>query len=172
MEDRREQALEDPQPSEDSSVTKYSSWRDPDGALQKRLFAIVDGAEHHGVTVRETYPRFSSNQQHPEYAHHGWISGALSMLHADLRIVRLSERRDGCKVYVTPDFIDGRRAEAQGRGGPSKEEIVHGQSVLSFLEYWLQVDTEGARFGTDKTKAERNQPLFFRELKAVFEVGP
>jgi len=40
--------------------------------------------------------------------HHGQASGALSKLHRRGKIARLTERRDRCKVYVHPDFVNGR----------------------------------------------------------------
>lgn len=46
--------------------------------------------------------------------HHGKASGALSVLHKTERIARLSERRDRCKVYVLPEYIDGRDTERHG----------------------------------------------------------
>lgn len=136
-----------------------------DQALTKKVLALVDREAHRGLTIAELRDKVDAH-------HHGTLSGILSLLHRDLEIVRLSEKRDGCKVYVHPDFIDGRSAEIQGRGGPSKAEIEHAMSVVGMLEYWLQVDEDGARFKTDKTKAERNPRLFFKELRAIFEQRP
>lgn len=146
----------------------YSSWRDPNGPLQRKLLGIIDAAGHKGVTVRELYPRFSTNEASDVYAHHGWLSGALSTMHADLRIVRLADKRDGCKIYVHPDFIDSRVVEAQGRGGLSKDEQIRLQALDERLSYWFQIDTEGSRFGTTKTKAERYPAQFFREFRALY----
>lgn len=47
--------------------------------------------------------------------HHGTASGALSILHRNGRIARLAERRDGCKIYVVPQYVMGRTTETQGR---------------------------------------------------------
>lgn len=47
--------------------------------------------------------------------HHGTASGVLSVLHKEGVLARLSERRDKCKVYVHPDFVQGREVEAHGR---------------------------------------------------------
>lgn len=131
-----------------------------DAALQKRVVALIDRTGHTGLTIAELRERLSEH-------HHGTLSGVLSILHRDNQIARLAEKREGCKIYVHPDFLDGRSAEAQGRG-VSKEEVAYGQSLVGFLEYWMQVDTDGSRFGTDKTKAERNQRLFFTELKSMW----
>ena len=49
--------------------------------------------------------------------HHGMASGALSALHKDGRIARLSDTRvapggrRGCKVYVAPEWVAGRDVE-------------------------------------------------------------
>jgi len=40
--------------------------------------------------------------------HHGQASGMLSNLHRRGKIARLTTRRDRCKVYVHPDFVNGR----------------------------------------------------------------
>lgn len=40
--------------------------------------------------------------------HHGQASGVLSVLHKEGRIVRLTERRHRCQVYVRPEFTDSR----------------------------------------------------------------
>lgn len=147
------------------STRKYTGWTDE--RLQKRILGLIDRAGHKGLCVAELRMLIPDTE-----AHHGWISGALSVLHADLKIARLKEKRLGCKVYVEPDFLDSREAEAQGRGGPSKDDTVFAMRVIGFLEYWLQVDTAGARFTTDKSKAERNPFLFFRELRALWIERP
>jgi hypothetical protein len=153
-------------------VSKYSNWHSPDAPLQRRLLGLVDSRLHTGLTSRESYAYFDSRPDHPDFAHHGWISGALSILHKDLKIVRLSEKREGCKIYVTPDFIDSRQVEVQGRGGLSKDVVEFLETMDEFLEYWMQVDNDGARIATDRTKAERNQRLFFKELRARWEERP
>lgn len=132
--------------------------------LQKTILRLIDDSGHQGLTVAELRDLI------PDH-HHGTLSGVLSVLHANLEIARLSEKRAGCKVYVHPDFLDGRSAEAQG-SGVSKAEVQFGQSVVGFLEYWMQVDSDGARFGTDRTKAERNHRLFLQELRGLWEQRP
>ena len=47
--------------------------------------------------------------------HHGTASGVLSVLHKTGRRARLTESRDGCKVYVDVACIEGRVIESQGR---------------------------------------------------------
>ena len=43
--------------------------------------------------------------------HHGQASGALTVLHKNGRVVRLLEKRNRCRVYVLPDFVDGRESD-------------------------------------------------------------
>lgn len=138
-------------------------YKDP--VLQKHILSLIDNTAHRGLTIAEIRSLVPQR-------HHGTLSGVLSVLHRDMVIARLSEKRGGCKVYVHPDYLDGRSAEAQGRGGHSKEEVDFATSVVGLLEYWLQVDSAGAKFATHKTKAERNQNLFFRELKAQWDQRP
>ena len=45
--------------------------------------------------------------------HHGSASGVLSVLHLVGKIERLAETRNRCKVYVLPDFVQGRATEAR-----------------------------------------------------------
>jgi hypothetical protein len=46
---------------------------------------------------------------------HGTASGVLSVLHKEGVIARLSTSRSRCKVYVLPDYVDGRETEQHGR---------------------------------------------------------
>jgi len=45
--------------------------------------------------------------------HHGQASGALSILHKEGLIARLVERRNKCTIYVTPEFVNGRKYSLQ-----------------------------------------------------------
>ena len=47
--------------------------------------------------------------------HHGTASGALSVLHKEGRVARLSETRSRSKVYVIPGYAGDRATEAHGR---------------------------------------------------------
>lgn len=47
--------------------------------------------------------------------HHGTLSGSLSVLHKEGVIARLTERRNRCKVYVMPEYINDRMTESHGR---------------------------------------------------------
>lgn len=145
----------------------YRGWTDV--RLQQQIRRFIDASGHRGLTVKELRSLIPDTE-----AHHGWISGATSLLHGENKIARLrGEKRDGYKVYVELDFIDNRPCEAQGWGGRlSKEERAWVDSLTEILEYWMEIDSAGARFATDKTRAERHQHLFFRALKAVWGDRP
>lgn len=146
-----------------TATREYTSYRDE--VLQFDILALVDRAGHRGMTAAEVRAHFDAEK----VAHHGMVSGALSILHRDLKVARLSEKREGYKIYVQPDFLDSRKCEPQGHGDRlSKEEIASLIEIRDFMDYWFQVDTNGSRFGTDKTIAERNQRLFFTQAKGMF----
>lgn len=95
----------------DTSRAREKS-RDSNGQT-KEIQGLVLGwilwSEARGMTWREIQNEIGSHH------HHGIISGALSNLHKTGLIARLSEIRDGSKVYVMPQHVDGRPIEAQGR---------------------------------------------------------
>jgi hypothetical protein len=80
--------------------------RDSNGQTATLQSRIVDNARHAGqwgITVkwlRDAYPD----------EHHGTLSGALTALHKTGRLLRLTEKRDKCSVYVAPQFLLGREA--------------------------------------------------------------
>lgn len=152
----------------------YSKWRDTDGPLAVKIRRLLDQRAHAGLTVHELYPYFETTDiKRPDFASHGWISGCLSTLHGEGAIVRLSEQRGGAKVYIAhPDFLDGRKAEAQGRGAYDKEQRTFFATVEDFLDYWLTVDQSSAKITTTKTRAEKYQRLFFTDLIAIWGTRP
>jgi hypothetical protein len=130
-----------------------------DPGLQADIRDLIDRSMFKGLTVAELRVLL------PE--HHGHISGALSLLHRDLRIARLSEKREGCKIYVHPDFLDGRKAEPQGNGNLPKEEVAELVELRDFIDYWLEEDVTGSRFVTTLSRAEMHKKLFFARLKEL-----
>ena len=65
--------------------------------------------------------------------HHGTASGALSVLHKEGTIVRLTERRDRCQVYVLPEWVQGRET-AQHRPNASRTILL---DLLDELDHLL-----------------------------------
>lgn len=74
---------------------------------QANVLQILGDSEFHGVTWKELSDLTGE--------HHGSTSGALSVLHKDGIIARLTETRNRCKVYVLPEYVDGREIEPHGR---------------------------------------------------------
>lgn len=84
--------------------------RDGSGATahtQARILTLLVSSSADGVTVAEARAAM------PE-SHHGTISGTLSALHKTGAIARLAQKRGGCKIYVLPELVGGRKTEAQG----------------------------------------------------------
>lgn len=129
-----------------------------DPALHAEIERHIDKASFTGLTVAELRERMPAD-------HHGHISGALSLLHRDLRIARLAEKREGCKVYVHPDFLAGRKAEPQGNGNLPKDEVEELLALREFIDYWLEEDVTGSRFVTTLSRAEIHKKMFFVRLK-------
>lgn len=79
-----------------------------DGTASKRqryILIMAQRAHERGITVADL--RDTS-------LHHGRVSGALSVLHKAGKLNRLRETRDKCKVYVMPQFVNGRETESHG----------------------------------------------------------
>jgi hypothetical protein len=57
--------------------------------------------------------------------HHGQASGLLSNLHKEGRIVRLTERRNKCAIYVLPEYTLGRETSEHGntKAGSNQSKI-------------------------------------------------
>lgn len=146
-----------------TSPRKYAGYRNAE--LRERVLRLVDRSGHTGMTVHEIAAHFDPDTE----AHHGDISGTLSMLHRDLVLARLTEKREGCKVYVHRDFLDSRPCEAQGRGVNrlDQDEIDRLCEIRDLLDYWFTVDNDGARFTTDKTRAERYPKQFFARARRL-----
>ena len=99
-----------------------SGWSGTDTSEERAVFA-----DTHGVTKRvQEYimnlliTRGEEGATWREISnltlwHHGTTSGALSVLHKEGRIDRLTERRNRCRVYVHPRYINGRNTDSQGR---------------------------------------------------------
>lgn len=79
---------------------------DHDGTTGKRQRQVLDEVTDHmayGLTVKELREILE--------LHHGQVSSALSILHKEGLLSRLSEARDRCKVYVSNDYVQGREIE-------------------------------------------------------------
>lgn len=73
--------------------------------LQLKALNLADKNNVHGVTWSEVAKALN--------IHHGSASCVLSVLHKAGELVRLNERRGRSKVYVLPQWIDGRETETR-----------------------------------------------------------
>jgi len=71
--------------------------------FQRGALTMIAEAEDFGVTWQELSERFK--------VHHGTASGVLSVLHLAGKIERLTATRNGCKIYVSPDWVFFRPTE-------------------------------------------------------------
>lgn len=60
--------------------------------------------------------------------HHGQASGVLSVLHKTGHLVRLTDRRDRCALYVMPEWVQGR--DTSPHGGNKRKCCPHCGGVL------------------------------------------
>ena len=83
---------------------------DEDGTTtsrQKMVLAFAAERGEEGITYPDLCERFEW--------HHGQASGALSVLHKESHLARLTETRDRCAVYVLPTMIADRPTAPHGR---------------------------------------------------------
>jgi hypothetical protein len=92
---------------------------------QRYILILAGRAKERGITVAEL--RDAS-------LHHGRVSGALSVLHKVGKLVRLTEVRGRCKVYVLPDYVNGRPTEPHGVVHRADKETLEAAKTL---EAWL-----------------------------------
>jgi len=128
------QALADQEPPE-TPYAGTSGWsgsvtsearairEDSDGTTTQRqaeVLAYLDQRGWTGATWREVAQEAGW--------HHGQASGALSVLHKVGKVVRLfgdgspNTVRNGCAVYVLPEYVAGRQPSEHGRKRPTTTE--------------------------------------------------
>lgn len=113
---------------------------DASGVTAQRQDAVrryVTAAGYYGKTVKEVRDHLG--------LHHGQVSSALSVLHKEGRLARLTETRDRCAVYVYPTFVQGRETASHGRSRPSEpvqtlnehERLVLDRAKESLAQGWI-----------------------------------
>jgi hypothetical protein len=95
---------------------------------QVRVMRMLDESGSRGMTYREVCEATGW--------HHGQASGALSVLHKEGWISRLSETRGRCKVYVMPGMVGDRPTEEPGRTkqirlNPTTVEILIERAIIN-----------------------------------------
>lgn len=82
----------------------------------------------HGVTVKDL--------RETTGLHHGQASSILSVLHKEERLLRLTERRDRCHVYIHPRFQNGRETQPHGRNKVNVLEAEREKLYATFKAGW------------------------------------
>ena len=105
---------------------------------QRYILILATRAKERGITVAEL--RDAS-------LHHGRVSGALSVLHKVGKLARLTEVRGRCKVYVLPEYVNGRPTERHGVVHKADKETL---DAATTVEAWLRRhQDESALFDLD-----------------------
>jgi hypothetical protein len=100
---------------------------------QRFILIMADRAKERGITVAEV---------RDQALHHGRVSGALSVLHKAGKLARLHETRNRCKVYVLPEYVNGRPTEAHGVVHKADQETLKSAEFLDgWLNRWYSEDT-------------------------------
>ena len=99
-----------------------SGWSGTDTSHDRAITADSDGTTGHNQQITLLYLRERKYEgiTWKELAdecgwHHGTASGVLSVLHKTGKIARLIEKRNKCRVYVLPEWVEGRETDTQGR---------------------------------------------------------
>lgn len=99
-----------------------SGWSGTDTSRDRAIESDTSGdtASRQRQTIGHLYLMGEEGMTWKELAditgwHHGQTSGALSVLHKAGKICRLMEKRNKCRVYVLPEYVNGRQTDEQGR---------------------------------------------------------
>jgi hypothetical protein len=116
-------------------------------------------AADRGLTVRECRDLIED--------HHGSMSGVLSMLHYEEDIALMEESRDGCHIYVLPQYVNG-RATVEHRG-LQRQTKQRAKAVLAVVErYMVPRDDLKPGMISDQSKGERFPALMARDIRAAW----
>lgn len=77
-------------------------------SLSALVTALTATREAHGLTIAELRGIATDH-------HHGTLSGCLSHLHRQGTLALLNEKRDRCRVYVLPEYVNGRETKPHGK---------------------------------------------------------
>jgi len=120
-----------------SSTSKRSAPRRSQ-ALEK-VFAMVSGWGATGMTWKDVAEVL--------HLHHGSASGALSRLHKEGRLARLSHTREACHVYVVPEYVLGRPTQPHGGQAVQRQAAVKAVDAVRFIHTMQKV----TKYASDRT---------------------
>jgi hypothetical protein len=118
----------------------------------EQVYQAVEQASLYGLTSSELEARTG--------LHHGTVSGALSRLDREQRIVRLATKRDGSSVYVMPehappeDVAPPRRRPRLVVAGPSYADGVAAGIEEGRAKGWLEGYDEGVATGRSAVRED------------------
>lgn len=128
------------QTSKDRAVERAHNARE----RQNALLAYLGKRLGVGATVAEVKlahyeptPAGEGRRLPAEFLHHGTASGTLSILHRAGKIARLTETRNGARVYVLPEHVADRPTEPF-RGTSER----HQQRALATLRATVQTEID------------------------------
>lgn len=125
---------------------------------QAAALGEVRQARAHGVTWKEVADARGW--------HHGQATSALSTLHRRGFIVRLEETRQGCGVYVLPEYAGDRPTVAQGRRYDA--QTLARDVPLDTLREALRIATMPP---PNERTTEEQRPTETREVTVVMDDG-
>jgi len=103
-------------------------------ARQRQARSFLATQYRKGVTWKELANELSW--------HHGQASAALTNLHKTGQIVRLTERRDRCRVYVLPQYQDGRTIDQPALRMSQTDMRSHLEWSLRHAKVWGDSELE------------------------------
>jgi len=116
---------------------------------QRFILILAQRAAERGITVADV--RDST-------LHHGRVSGALSVLHKVGKLARLTEVRGRCKVYVLPEFVNGRQTEPHGVVHKADKETLKAAALVE--EHLRRYDDIEALFDITRENDEYTDALW------------
>lgn len=111
---------------------------DGDGTTTRRqriTLAALSGAGPGGLTWKEL-------SRVAEW-HHGQASGVLTILHMSGRISRLREKRNRCRVYVLPEYVNDRETEPYVRQSRQPAPATTEEMAELIREAYMTLDALG-----------------------------
>lgn len=117
-------------------------------ARQRETLGMAYACGAEGITVKEL--------RDIKGWHHGQASSALSVLHKENRLARLTERRDRCQVYVSPEFAEGRET------APYKQNRSQCEEAKALLTRVLNLRMYGEGMGETWQKIDSDVEAYLR----------
>lgn len=116
---------------------------------QRFILILAERAKERGITVADV---------RDANLHHGRVSGALSVLHKVGKLARLTEIRGRCKVYVLPEYVNGRQTEKHGVVHRADKDTIRAAALVE--EHLRRYDDIEALFDITRENDEYTDALW------------